>query len=74
VDDFNHHLTGPKTLDHLGTKGRLLNIFAELFYNMVVYIGLKQGLAHFVHRIGDVGLRDAPPSGKRMKNRIKLTG
>jgi len=59
IYDFYEDLAGMETFYYIGTDGGLLDILAELLYDVVVDIGFQQGLSDITHGIGDIGLGDS---------------
>ncbi len=58
VDDLDHHLLGTDGLEHVLADGLLLDFVAESLGDLVTHIGIEEGLAHVLHGLGDVDLRD----------------
>ena len=59
VDDLDHHLLRPDGLEHVLADGLLLDLVAETLGDLITDIGVKECLAHVLHRLGDIDFRDA---------------
>jgi len=59
IYDFNEYLAWMEAFYDFCTDGGLLDVFAELLYDVVADVGLEEGLADVSHGVGDVGLCDS---------------
>jgi hypothetical protein len=53
-----------EALDDLGADSGLGDVFAKLFYHMVVDIGFEQGLSDIAHSVRDIGIGDTASACK----------
>ena len=72
LNKLDHHLAGPKAFNDLSPDGSLLHIFTELLYYVIVNVCFEQGFTYISHSIGDVGLGDLAPAGKRPEYTVQF--
>jgi hypothetical protein len=56
------------------TDGGLLDVLAELLYDVVADVGLEEGLADVAHGVGDVGLGDSSSARQGAEDGVKFFG
>ena len=58
MNHLDHELSGTQGCEHVHAQSLLLNGIGELLGNLVVDIGIKQGLAYVLQGFGNVNFGD----------------